>query len=97
MDQVEKLTLKRKEIDAIDSEIIQLLEKRMAIVEEIAKIKQTGELQVLDSSREQAVLNRVAETVRNPQYLATIQATFEDIMTQSRKYQGQKMRGDNHE
>lgn len=97
MDQAEKLTLKRKEIDAIDSEIIQLLEKRMAVVEEIAKIKMVGDQQVLDASREQAVLDRVAETVSNPQYLATIQATFEDIMKQSRKYQGQKMRGENHE
>lgn len=44
----------RNNIDQVDQEIVQLLEKRMTIVQEISQEKQAQKITILDNSREQA-------------------------------------------
>ncbi|MFQ5815005.1 MAG: chorismate mutase [Candidatus Hydrothermarchaeaceae archaeon] len=46
----------RDNIDEIDRRIIRLLEKRFEMVEEIAKLKQSHELEIEDGTREENVL-----------------------------------------
>ena len=55
-----KLENLRKEIDKIDSEIIQLLAKRFEIVKQIGVFKKENKLDVIDNRRFQKVLEKVA-------------------------------------
>ena len=51
----------RKKIDAIDDQLIALLEQRMRTAEEIARIKQAEGLAVTDPLRERRLLDRIME------------------------------------
>lgn len=51
----------RLEIDKIDTELIQLFEKRMRVAESVAEYKRENGLPVLDASREEVKLQAVAE------------------------------------
>ena len=54
-----KLENLRKEIDKIDSEIIQLLAKRFEIVKQIGVFKKENKISVVDNRRFQKVLEKV--------------------------------------
>ncbi|MBO0451646.1 chorismate mutase [Enterococcus sp. MJM16] len=83
----DKLTQAREKIDTIDQEIVALLEKRMAAVNEVTAYKAQTKKAVLDTSREEHVLENVANLVKDENYRETIVETFKDIMKQSRNYQ----------
>ena len=82
-----KLEELRNNIDQVDQEIVQLLEKRMTIVQEISQEKQAQKITILDASREQAVLDLARKNTENTAYQETIINTFKDIMKNSRLYQ----------
>ena len=76
----------RQKINQIDDELIKLLEKRMDLVSKVATYKlETGKA-VLDSKREETILNKVAEAVENPVYKDVIVNTFTDMMKHSRAF-----------
>ena len=52
----DELRIKRKELDKIDREIIDLLAKRLKVVNEITEIKRRYNIPVFDKSREEQVL-----------------------------------------
>ncbi len=79
----------RDEIDAIDSEIVALYEKRMQISQEVAEYKMSIGKPVLDKEREQAKLASVASKVENPFLKHGVTELFEQIMAMSRKRQYQ--------
>lgn len=81
----------RQEIDAVDSELVVLLEKRMQLVTQVTDYKKATGKAILDSSREVAVLKKAATCVRNKDFEQTIVATFADIMRNSRDYQSSKL------
>ncbi|MGT2812795.1 chorismate mutase [Streptococcus minor] len=81
----------RKNIDSIDTELVHLLEKRMDLVNQVAAYKKESGKAILDTSREQAVLERIESLVKNPEYRTTIRDSFADIMAQSRTYQKEKL------
>lgn len=85
----------RKQIDHVDQEIVALLEKRMQLVTEVTAYKRTTGKQVLDSSREERVLEKIASHVQEKDFEATIVHTYQDIMKHSRAYQTEKL--SNHE
>lgn len=85
------LAAPRKKIDAIDREIVRLLEARMVAVNEVVTIKKTMKTPVLDSERQTAVLESVAKQVSNPEFANTISDTFADIMKRSREYQNSRV------
>lgn len=58
----------REEIDLIDTEIIRLFEKRMDIVKDVVIYKITNKLPVLDSSRENAMLEKNINKIKNEEY-----------------------------
>jgi len=53
----------RKEIDAIDNEILAAFRKRMALSAEIAKYKKENDLPLLDVDREKFKLDKIAKNV----------------------------------
>lgn len=89
--QAEKLQEQRQKIDSIDQQLVTLLEKRMQVVSEIARIKNDSHV-VYDEKREKFVLEQVGKQVENDSYRQTIQATFEDIMKHSRNFQNQQLK-----
>lgn len=77
----------RLKIDQIDDEIIKLLEQRMDLVLDIAKIKQEQNKEIFDATRETSILDTIAKKVHNPLYRSTLVHTYKDIMKHSKSYQ----------
>ncbi|MCI5600174.1 MAG: chorismate mutase [Hallerella porci] len=78
----------RTRIDELENMIIELLNKRAAYAVEIGKIKKQEGLPVFDASREQEILNRVAEKTRaqnGPLSPESMQRIFQTIMTETRQ------------
>lgn len=54
----------RKEIDAINEELIALLGKRLDVAKKIARVKKAEALPVLDTQREQNQLGKIRELAK---------------------------------
>lgn len=81
------LDVTRQKIDAIDADLVALLEERMQLVDDVVAYKKTVGKPILDTSREHAVLQKVADKVQEKAFEDTIVNTFSDIMKRSRDYQ----------
>jgi chorismate mutase/prephenate dehydratase len=57
----DKLLLLRKEIDAIDNEILSLLNKRMEVVKRVGELKNTSNAPVYRPEREKEIIKRLTE------------------------------------
>ncbi|MGT2906439.1 chorismate mutase [Streptococcus dentiloxodontae] len=77
----------RAQIDDVDKELVQCLEKRMTLVSQVADYKKASGKPVLDSEREQLLLKKIESLIVNDAYRSTILATFTDILKHSRNYQ----------
>ena len=58
---IEKL---RKEIDSIDSNILELLSKRKSIVKKISEIKKQKNKPIIDEGREQEIMGRIKKLAK---------------------------------
>lgn len=63
----------------------------MASVQKIAQIKKATKKKILDSSREQDVLDKVISYVKNEEYEKDIEELFIQIMSMSKKFQQQHL------
>ena len=81
------LDVTRQKIDAIDADLVALLEERMQLVNDVVAYKKTVGKPILDTSREHAVLQKVADKVQEKAFEDTIVNTFSDLMKRSRDYQ----------
>lgn len=81
------LDVTRQKIDVIDADLVALLEERMQLVNDVVAYKKTVGKPILDTSREHAVLQKVADRVQEKAFEDTIVNTFSDIMKRSRDYQ----------
>ena len=71
----------RKKIDALDSELVLLVNKRLALAAEIGKIKRgTGE-EIYVPEREDAVLRKVCDQNRGPVRDEALRAIYREIMS----------------
>ncbi|MBQ7383352.1 MAG: prephenate dehydratase [Clostridia bacterium] len=80
----------RNNIDAIDRELVELFKKRMNVSAEVAEYKRQNNMRVLDSSRERALLTKVAELSGEEfeDYTRTLYSTILDL---SRSYQHKRL------
>ena len=74
----------RKEIDTVDTELVALLNRRYAACLEIGKLKKNTNITVLDSSREQKIIDRLKELSN---YSGMIETLWPEIMAFSRSLQ----------
>ena len=81
----------RQQIDALDSELVRLLNQRAAIACEIAVIKVAAGLPAYDGKREEEVLARVAEKNAGPLDQQSITAIFRGIIQETRRLGTQRM------
>ena len=85
-----ELTELRNQIDSIDRELVELFKRRMNVSAQVAEYKRQTGMNVLDSSRERALLNKVSEFSGEEfeEYTRTLYATILDL---SRSYQHKKL------
>lgn len=81
-----KLEKARLKVAEADEQIVPLLVKRLAAVEEIGRIKQREGLGVKDVGRERKVLDRVGELAgeENAEY---VQEIYREVMNQACRFQ----------
>lgn len=84
----------RQEIDHVDQELVALLEKRLQLVNQVVAYKKATGKPILDTSREDAVLQKAASRVKDRAFEQTIVNTFADIMKNSRDYQAKQLDND---
>ena len=85
-----ELTEYRERIDALDREIIALLEARMDVAAGIAAYKQDAGLAILDTAREQVKLDAVRSRCRK-ETADLIADVFTAILAASRSHQARCM------
>ena len=74
----------RRELDAVDRELVHLFEQRMTIAGQVAACKIAEGRPVLDRTREEAVLASRAAMLENPAWEADVRKLFETLMALSR-------------
>lgn len=78
----------RKGIDEIDREVLQLLRRRMQVVEKVAEVKRTEGVQIRDYERERQLLDdRRARAEELGLAAAPVESIYRQIMLASRDYQ----------
>lgn len=77
----------RQELDIIDSQILDLFEKRMDICKEVADYKISTGKSVLDSVREQEKIEKIKSMTKNEEYKNQAGDLLKQIMSMSRKLQ----------
>ena len=77
----------RKEIDRIDTQMVELFEERMKLCENVAKSKIESGKKVFDPEREKQKIDSVSAMAHNEQNAVGVSELFGQIMTISRKLQ----------
>jgi chorismate mutase-like protein len=90
---LEKLAECRQRIDAVDIQILALLNERTRIVEEIGRIKQQHSLPIYEPRREDDVFRNVITNNPGPLPGEAVKRVFERIIDEMRTVQRDKMRG----
>ncbi len=75
----------RSEIDELNLQLVELLNRRSRCAIEIVKIKQKMNLGIYDPKREDEVIRLVQEATRGPLSKAAIKRLFERIIDESRR------------
>jgi chorismate mutase-like protein len=81
----------RGQIDALDAELLRLLNQRAAIACEIASIKVASGLPAYDGNRERQVLARLAEQNTGPLDQQSVTDIFAGIIRETRRLGTQRM------
>lgn len=81
------LSVSRQQIDEIDSQIVELFEKRMTVANEVAKYKMETGKKVYDRQREEEKLERLSAKSHGEFNEHAVKELFSQIMSISRKYQ----------
>ncbi len=77
----------RKEIDQIDSKIIELYEKRMSVVKKVLEFKKENNMQVFDSSREASMLDKNLAKISNEEYKKYYKSVLDGFLKSSKDMQ----------
>jgi chorismate mutase len=75
----------RKNIDALEDDLVELLNKRASYAIEIGKIKKKEGLPVLDQAREEEILDRVSKKTKGPFSSMAIREIFKKVIEETRK------------
>jgi chorismate mutase len=84
---LEALAKCRAEIDAIDLELLDLLNRRTRVVEEIGRIKETLDLPIYEPKREDDVFRNVTAHNAGPLTPDALKRVFERIIDEMRSLQ----------
>lgn len=73
----------RHDIDAVDSQLIELINRRAELVVQVGKIKRQSEIPIYAPHRESAVLAKVQKLNQGPISNRTIEAVYRELMSGS--------------
>ena len=82
----------RRKIDALDMRLLELLNERTRIVEQIGRIKQHLSLPIYEPRREEDVFRNVTTHNSGPLSSEAVKRVFERIIDEMRNIQKEKMR-----
>lgn len=82
----------RQELDAVDRQIVALFEQRMTLARDVVAYKMAHGMQVLDRSREEAVLLSRVGMLQDDHWAESVRALYEEIMRLSRAEQERILR-----
>ena len=82
----------RRQIDAIDAQLVELFLRRMEVTGAVGRYKQERGLPVLDAERERRVIAGKTEQIGDTARRADVAARYETIMGRSRRQQRQLVR-----
>lgn len=85
------LEKQRAEIDAIDREIVELFERRMQVVVDVARIKKENGIAILDANREKEVIAKVQSYLKDAALKEELAEAYETLMKVSKDYQKKRM------
>ena len=84
---LEKLAEYRRRIDSIDQQLLELLNERTAIAEQIGRVKQDLSMPIYEPRREEQVFHNVASNNRGPLPDEAVKRVFERIIDEMRQVQ----------
>ena len=87
----------REEIDKIDANLLSLFENRMEVVLKIAEYKIKNNIEILNESREESVIQKNLNQVKNKDLLLEVEDFFKSVMEISRDFQEKKLNNYDHE
>ncbi len=77
----------RERIDAIDRRLVELLNERTSIVEEIGRVKQEANLAIYEPKRETEVFDNITSHNQGPLSADGVKRIFERIIDEMRRVQ----------
>jgi chorismate mutase-like protein len=86
-----ELARHREGIDEVDRRILDLLNERTKIVEEIGRIKREQQMAIYEPKREDQVYQNVTESNRGPLPAEAVKRVFERIIDEMRTVQRERM------
>jgi chorismate mutase len=89
---MEQLAECRRKIDILDVRLLELLNERTRIVEEIGRIKQHLSLPIYEPKREEDVFRNVTTNNSGPLSSEAVKRVFERIIDEMRNIQKEEMR-----
>lgn len=81
----------REEIDLIDQELTALFEKRLETVLKVGEYKKKHQLPILDTSREEAVIQKNIKRLKNQAFKKEIADFYRSLMGITKETQEQLM------
>ncbi|TVP90319.1 chorismate mutase [Alkalibacterium sp.] len=87
----------RKEIDLIDQELTALFEKRLETVLKVGEYKIKHQLPILDTSREEAVIQKNIERLNNQAFKKEIADFYRSLMGITKETQERLMSEDGNQ
>jgi chorismate mutase-like protein len=81
----------RREIDAVDVRILELLNQRTRVVEEIGRIKRSLAMPIYEPRREDQVFRNVTDNNQGPLPADAVKRIFERIIDEMRRVQQLRM------
>jgi chorismate mutase len=88
---MEQLAECRRKIDVLDVRLLELLNERTRIVEEIGRIKQHMSLPIYEPRREEEVFRNVTTNNSGPLSAEAVKRVFERIIDEMRNVQKEEM------
>jgi chorismate mutase len=81
----------RERIDEIDRRLVELLNERTSIVEEIGRVKREAQLAIYEPKRESQVFDNITSHNRGPLSANGVKRIFERIIDEMRRVQKDRM------
>ena len=85
----------RERIDTIDRKLVDLLNERTTIVEEIGRVKRESNLAIYEPKREMDVFDNITSHNRGPLSAEGVKRIFERIIDEMRRVQKDRMVAEN--